>query len=43
MWVTLALLATALILLGLGAALSVSRYRKIDHALKSLGTAFKFD
>ena len=43
MWVTLALLTTALILLGLGAALSVSRHRKLDDTLKSLSASFKFD
>ena len=43
MWVTLPLLATTVILVGLGAALSVSRYRKLDDALKSLSASFKFD
>ncbi len=43
MWVTLSLVATTMTMVGLGAALSVSRYRKCDHALKSLGACFKFD
>ena len=43
MWVTLSLLVTTVILTGIGAALSVSRYRKLDDALKSLGTCFKLD
>ena len=43
MGVTLALVATTAIVGGVGAALSVSRYRKHDEALKSLGACFKFD
>ena len=43
MWVTLSLVATTVTLAGIGTALSVSRYRKLDETLKSLGTCFKFD
>ena len=43
MWVTLSLLATTVTVVSVGAVLSVSRYRKLDETLKSLGTCFKFD
>ena len=43
MWVTLSLVATTVTLVSFGAALSVARYRKVDNALKSLGTCFKYD
>ena len=43
MWVTLPLLATTITLVGLGAALSVARDRKLDDALKSLSASFRFD
>ena len=43
MWVTLFLMAVLVLLLAVAAALTVSGHRKMDDALKSLASAFKFD
>ena len=43
MRVTLSLVATTITLTGIGIALRVSRYRKLDGTLKSLSICFKFD
>ena len=43
MWVTICLVGCGALLVTVLAALGISGHRKLDDALKSLGTAFKMD